>query len=567
MYFNSNVIGGDGASSVLRVRGLVPAAPGWKNGKPDGWDESELEFDEFAPDFFELGELEFDANGELYAVGGLFETFLGYDAILARLLLEQGLKPQAIPDAIKRIVERGEEITNDGLVSEIIAQICTLTNNWPRSAAGTLFIDDPKRGIHYFDQRGAAGFFGWLRSRFEVKWPNGPSLPTQAEVFAELERRARRYEAIELLPHEPQIRGIYYRGATPKPGDGSYLSQLLDRFNPETTVDRDLIQAAFMTPFWGGPAGKRPIVVITSDAGRGVGKSTIPEIISYVCGGHIDVSTGADIEQIKTRMLTPTARTKRMAVIDNVKNLRLSWAEFEAIVTSPIISGKQLYVGEGQRPNLLTWFITVNGPTLATDLAQRSIIIKVARAEYSGTWVEDTYGFIDQYRSQIIADIVAALRADPFPLLKYSRWGPWEAGVLTRLPEPGEAQRLILERQGEANIDLDEVEIIEDYFAAELTRLEYDSLTIQVRIPVGLVADWYKKATGDQRISTVGANKRLRQMIGEEQIKRLADDPCHTYGRCFIWSGKNADPFVSSITNDLPERVEQLGRTIGGWRS
>ena len=39
---------------------------------------------------------------------------------------------------------------------------------------------------------------------------------------------------LSCLPHEPQIRGIYYRGATPKPGDGSYLSQLLDRFNPET---------------------------------------------------------------------------------------------------------------------------------------------------------------------------------------------------------------------------------------------------------------------------------------------------------------------------------------------
>ena len=31
------------------------------------------------------------------------------------------------------------------------------------------------------------------------------------------------------------------------------------------------------------------------------------------------------------------------------------------MVTSPIISGRQLYVGEGQRPNLLTWFITLNG--------------------------------------------------------------------------------------------------------------------------------------------------------------------------------------------------------------
>ena len=41
-------------------------------------------------------------------------------------------------------------------------------------------------------------------------------------------------------------------------------------------------------------------------------------------GGYIDVSAGEDIEKLKTRMLTPGARTKRIALLDNVKTSRLS---------------------------------------------------------------------------------------------------------------------------------------------------------------------------------------------------------------------------------------------------
>jgi hypothetical protein len=111
------------------------------------------------------------------------------------------------------------KITNRGSVANIIATILNVTDDWPRSVAGTLFIDDPERGIHCFDRRGAAGFFGWLRSIFPIYWKKGPLLPSQAEVFAELERRARRYDAIELLPDERQIGGIYYRGTTPEPGE------------------------------------------------------------------------------------------------------------------------------------------------------------------------------------------------------------------------------------------------------------------------------------------------------------------------------------------------------------
>ncbi len=125
---------------------------------------------------------------------------------------------------------------------------------------------------------------------------------------------------------------------------------------------------------------------------------------------------------------------------------------------------------------------------------------------------------------------------------------------------------MILERQGEANVELDEVEVIEEFIANELHRLNYDPLTVQVRIPVAVVAEWYKKATGDRNIGTTGVSRRLGQMSDEGQMKRLAKVPGRRHGRCFIWAGENADLF-SEIRNDVEERIDQErdNRFGGGW--
>lgn len=441
------------------------------------------------------------------------------------------------------------------MMGDILEEIDELRDRWPRRVDNTLFVDD-EHGLSWFDRHKAPGLFGWLQRHHPVDWKRGASYVSQTELFAEMERTAHRYDAIELLPHEPPIEGIYYRGTTPPPGDGSHLRWVLDRFRPETTIDYDLIKAAFMTALWGGPAGCRPAFVISSDHGRGVGKSKVAQIIGDLCGGIIDVSAGEDISQLKTRFLTPEARTKRIALIDNIKTMKLSWAELEALITSQVISGRQLYVGEGQRPNLITWFLTLNGVSLATDMAQRSVIIKVVKGENIGTWLEETRAYIEKHRSQIIGDIIAALSAEPFPLAQYSRWATWEQHVLRRLPEPGEAQRVILERQGEANCELDEAEIIEGYFADQLEKRGYCSQTVQVRIPVSIVAEWYNSATND-RAKTQAVSRHLNQMATEGQLKRLESDPSRTHGRCFIWTGSKADVVNEHICNDLQDRLEQ----------
>jgi hypothetical protein len=464
---------------------------------------------------------------------------------------------------------RSEEIQGEGgkvktvnvplSMSEIIDAVNDRMQGWPRRIDNMLFVDDPTYGLDYFDRRTTAGLFGWLRRHNKVQWAKGGDFVAQAELFAECERTAQRYEAIELLPHEPPVAGIYYRGNAPEQGDGKHLNHLLDQFRPETSTDRDLIRAAFMTVFWGGPSGCRPAFVVTSDDGRGVGKSKLPECVARLCGGSIDVSANDAIDTLKSRLLSPEARTLRIAMLDNVKTLRFSWAELESLITNPVISGKQMYVGEGQRPNLLTWLITLNGVSMATDMAQRSVIIKVVRGENDGPWWEETSSYIDQHREQIIGDIIGALRAEPFHPrgFRFSRWATWEQHVLFRLSEPSDAQRLILDRQDEANCEQEETEIIEEYFAEQLRRLDYDPHTAQVRIPVDVAARWYGWAVGE-KTKTTAVTRKLKQMASEGQAKRITPDPSRTYGRGFIWSGSGADVVGQSIANDLAERIARM---------
>jgi hypothetical protein len=83
----------------------------------------------------------------------------------------------------------------------------------------------------------------------------------------------------------------------------------------------------------------------------------------------------------------------RIALLDNVKTTRFSWAELEALITREVISGKRMYVGDASRPNLITWLITLNGASLSTDMAQRVVEIRLADPEYRETWESEVTAF------------------------------------------------------------------------------------------------------------------------------------------------------------------------------
>ncbi|MEZ6097855.1 MAG: hypothetical protein R3E01_02680 [Pirellulaceae bacterium] len=445
-------------------------------------------------------------------------------------------------------------------MSEVIDDLHRITDGWPRRVDNLPFVDDMLHGLSYFDRDGCNRFFGWLKRRASVHWTSGEKFVNRGEFFAEASRTCQQYAGIENYPHEPPVANLFYRSAAPQPGDGTHLRWLLDRFRPETSIDRDLIQAAMMTTLWGGPPGCRPAFVITAKEGRGVGKTKLAELIALVVGGFIDVNHGDSMHVIKERLLSPDAMTLRVGLLDNVKSHRLSWAELEGLVTSPIVSGRRLYVGEGRRPNLLTWFITLNGVSLATDMAQRAVVINLVRGENSATWYEETQRYIWDHRQAIIGDVVAALGADRLALPNYSRWGAWEHDILERLPEPAETQRVILERQAASNTDLDEADLLEDAIATYLRRLGYDPNRNQVRIPVGVLADWFNRAM-TEKLNSAKVGRILAGMAEQRQLKYLTPGPSRTFGRCWIWTGHEADTVVERISNDLPDRIaESNGR-------
>jgi len=442
-------------------------------------------------------------------------------------------------------------------MEQIIEGANKLTGGWPRRVGSALFVDDIEHGIGWLESTGA--LFGYFQRRTGIcRWCASVGCVKKEELFAELRRSAQRYLAIEQFPHEPKLDNHYYACRDYEPGDGKALDALLERFSPETTIDGDLLKAAIATPFWGGAGGMRPAFVITADKGRGVGKSTAAMMMARVAGGYIEIHANEDSTKMRERLLSSEGLTRRFALLDNVKSLRFSWADLESLITGKVISGRKMYVGEASRPNSLSWFITLNGASLCTDLAQRSVIIKLARPIHSDNWEQDTAQFIDDNHDKLIADIIGFLRSERNELSRFSRWGAWEHDVLSRLPEPREAQKVILERQGAADVEQEESELIEEYFAGQLVGLGYSPAEDRIHIPVAVAAKWFGSATNSQH-SVTGASRTLSQMTTEGKSKRLLVNPSRTHGRGFLWVGQQAD-MGTSLWTDFNERVAEKAR-------
>lgn len=388
-------------------------------------------------------------------------------------------------------------VTDEGVtfgpkhIRDIAVEIDQVTEGAIARVGPNLFVRaHDGRGVQWLAKSTDLMAYVGKRSLIPPHFERGGRFHTRDDVYSHLSQTAPAYEGVEEFPHEPPRPQVYYACDPPIPGDGTRLRELIGRFNPATGIDRDLIIAAFATVLWGGEGGTRPAFLITADTGRGSGKTSLARAVGYLFGGLVEVRPSEEISRILNRLLSPEAITKRAVLIDNVKKHRFSWADLEALITESTLSGHKLYVGEARRPNVLTWFITLNGASLSTDLAQRVIVVKVRKPPYSATWAEELRAFVEQYRAEIIADLVAFLRGERRPLMRYTRWGAWEREVLERLPTPDAAQQLILERQAEANEEQEEAALV----APALLRT--DAFDEFVRDRAARLLDLISSATG-----------------------------------------------------------------------
>lgn len=458
--------------------------------------------------------------------------------------------------------EDGEE-TIPLAMREVIAGIVERTGGWPKRQVRTLFYEPKPGEISYFGT--PASLFGWLSSHCGViEWRRGIGYVSKEEAFEELRRTAEAFNAIEFVPHEPPVSGNFYSCETPPVGDGQSLSRLLDFFCLATPLDRELLAALFATPLWGGPVGTRPAFMVTAQAGRGKGKTTAAKLVAQIYGGAVDVSAKEAITDIKTRLLSDDAAGKRIVLLDNVKTPRFSWGELESLITAAEVSGKRLYQGNGARPNLLSWIITLNGASLSTDMAQRTVEIRLASPTYGDDWESRVTSFITDNRQEILGDLIGLLRRPQTRLPKYSRWATWEAAILSRLQNPAECLDLILARRSEVDVEEEEGNQIEELFREKLEELDYEPDRDDVFIPSKIAAMWYQDATGDRNCKTTGASRAIRQARNEGRITRILESRASNSGkRGFRWVGEfsgGLDPIKYDLWKRLENRLQREKR-------
>lgn len=450
-------------------------------------------------------------------------------------------------------------------IDTIRERLLEKTGGWPRQAGETLFVDsnsasDADSRIWFL--KDVSTLFAYIHQQFpgNLQWfsQSVASTPaTKGEFHSHLLSNCERYRSIESYPHYPEIPKFYYSTPMLPAANGTALESFLDFFNPKTDVDRDLLKAAVMTQFWGGPFGMRPVFLFRSSQGAGSGKTVTAQAIASLTGGVFDCHRDEQVDKIKGRLLSSGSSGKRICLLDNVKASRFSWADFESLVTAKEISGHKMYTGEASVPNSFTWMITMNGPNLSSDISQRVVVIDLVRPEYDSSWGVRLDRFVNENRWRIIADIKEVFENDPeVPHdSNLSRWAGWDLEVLGRAAaEINEALQVLAERRRETNADANEADMLLDFLKERINPCNYPE-NERIHIPVALMAKWYNECEGGNTPAKK-VTVRLKDLFDAGTQPWLEPNPARHNGRGFIFQ-----PYLNGgiVNYDLEKRLRLSG--------
>ena len=347
------------------------------------------------------------------------------------------------------------------------------TNQLQRHTGGAFFLvgkcgylaaerkgEDPLAIDCHSDLTAALGF----RKDMCIRWKAGVGFTTREEGFAALCQTSPRYHSVETVPTFPAWPDTYYNVPDlPAPNPEAW-EKWLDFFNWASPEDRLLGEALFLTPFWGGPGGQRPILAVASPDGQQSGKTTVVQMAAALMGQipvSVQTESGLDVGKLLERLLSSEGRRSRVVLLDNVTG-RLNNGDLAALITGASVSGRELYAGEGTRPNTLTYCLTLNAPSLDTDFATRTVEIRILRPRGGfGDWVEKVQAHLSEHRWGMIAHAIAKLRAAKPVAIANLRFPLWVRQVLGAVMDQAAADRVaaeIFRRREEHNSDADDVE-------------------------------------------------------------------------------------------------------------
>lgn len=361
----------------------------------------------------------------------------------------------------------------------------------------------------------------------------------QAEFVDSLTLTLPRYESYSEAPHYPPIKGVFYHCKTPGTKKTGKLEELVNMFKPASPADKDKIRALFCTAFWGGPAGQRPMFIITAQAihGQSSGKTTIIETLSQLISergnGYVKFtleSNKLDGETFKTRMLGTEGQ--RLIFFDNVRSAVVGAGWLEDNVTSSVISGHKMHIGLDTIPNHFTTCLTLNDSTFSSDVVTRAMVIQILPHNTDdgkkAEWMHKLNHLLTEHRQDIIDDIILTLKSPIRKLNTPNRFPIWCEQVMSKCTEDPDLVGKNIALAAEYNAENEEAEKIHEDILGEISRYKVQTLMVNqgymhldwdtfpkmyIRISEAIFLQWICKSLGFRASQTKLAKKKLTQLI------------------------------------------------------
>ena len=478
-----------------------------------------------------------------------------------------------------RLSNESNDVSLD--LSQIHEHLAALTGGRLKSVAGALCYPrtDEKTGRDKPEYlRDAPSLFAWIDGYAHVDWCKKRGCYTKEEFLRHLEDKCPRYAWATDLPHCPPLTDIFYTSEPPAPAATGRLDAFVALFDLCEEADRALVKAFVMTPFWGGPPGKRPLFVFAApadgadpDAGRGAGKSTAAQAVAKVAGGALSLRRTSDADRVLSDLVSPAGLAARVVLLDNVKSLKLSSEFLESLITADAVDGHRLYAGHAQRPNVLTYVLTANEPMLSKDLATRSVPVFVKQAKKSPEWDAKLHALLNDahFLEELYADILWHFQqptrggdADEAEGgFAYDRWALWWHEVASRVCQNDDEFRTLLAavqtRRGVLDGDVSEAEAIEEalasvMIASNINDPELFAVFFPTRVLRAILADVFGR-----NASTVEVGRRLKAMQLPKLRYTKVGPPGNQHG--YWWVGSKAGPHLArgmtfTFREDAPGR-------------